>query len=388
MPWNEVDRMSLRNEFVELARREDWNFSELCRRYGISRKTGYKWLARYRQGGRENLRDRSRRPQHCPHQTTAEMEAKIVTLRKEKPAWGGRKLRTALQRSGVAAPSASTITVILRRQQILEAQDGTTPRPYQRFEKEHPNELWQMDFKGDFPTLQRRCYPLTLLDDCTRFSPGLFSCGDQRRETVQSHLEAVFRRYGMPHAMLMDNGSPWGGGDTREHTRLSVWLMRLGIRVKHGRPYHPQTQGKLERFHRTLQGEVLVRESFVDLTACQQRLDAWREEYNFVRPHEALEMATPGSRYRPSPLAYPEALPPIEYAPGGLVRKVQNGGRITYRNREYRVGHAFVGLPVALRPTAVDGILEVWFLQHPIKILDLRATERSGDSFPREREAE
>jgi len=376
MPWTEVNRMSLRKEFVMLAQNDSVDISELCRRFGISRKTGYKWLKRYREGGEANLKDRSRQPTRCPHQTPSTMEKKVVELRKRKSAWGGRKIRAhLLQKGHKGVPAASTITEILRRKKQLDPQESQKHQACCRFEKETPNELWQMDFKGDFPTLEKRCYPLTLLDDCSRFALGLFSCANQQRDTVQSCLERVFQHGGMPHAMLMDNGPPWGGGETCEYTRITVWLMRLGIRVYHGRPYHPQTQGKVERFHRTFKVELVQRESFVDLAHCQRRFDQWREEYNYERPHEALDLATPGSRYHPSSLSYPAHLPPIEYETGALVRKVQHGGRIAFHCREYRVGHAFVGLPVALKPSAVDGVMEVYFCQHLIKMLDLRGEE-------------
>jgi len=376
MSWKEVNRMSLRKEFVLLAQKEGSNVSELCRRFGISRKTGYKWIQRHQEGGEKNLEDRSRRPKSSPRQTAPKMVEAIETQRGK--GWGGRKIRARLIALGHEnVPAPSTITAVLRRRNLVDEEESRKHQPYKRFAKENANELWQIDYKGDFPTLKQRCHPLSVVDDSTRFLAGLSACGDQRRETAQACLEEVFRRYGMPLAMLMDNGSPWGGGEACEHTRLSVWLMRLGIRTLHGRPYHPQTQGKVERFHRTLKGELLNRESFLDLAHCQRRFDEWREEYNYERPHEALGMATPGSRYTPSPRTFPETLPAIEYAPGRLVRKVQHGGRIAFHNREYRVGHAFIGLPVALHPTEKDGIVEVYFCRQKIKTLDLHSRENS-----------
>jgi len=212
MSWNEVNRMSLRHEFVLLSQKEGANIAELCRRFQISRKTGYKWIKRYKEGGVETLKDRSTKPQTCPHQIKPEIETAILLLRKKKPTWGGRKLRKRLQVIGHSGlPSASTITAVLRRGNALEERECGKHKPHKRFQKETPNELWQMDFKGDFPTLEKRCYPLSVLDDCTRFVAGLYSCGDQKRETVQGCLEHAFQHYGLPHAMLMDNGPPWGG---------------------------------------------------------------------------------------------------------------------------------------------------------------------------------
>ncbi len=386
MPWNEVDLMSLRKEFVLLSQQEESNISQLCKRFDISRKTGYKWIKRYKEGGVENLQDRSKKPNTCPHQTDKSIE-QAITENREK-GWGGRKIRSRLIQLGYEnVPSASTITAVLRRLGLLDEKESHKHKAYKRFEKDTPNELWQMDFKGDFPTLKARCYPLSILDDCTRFVPGLFSCANQQRETVQDSLESVFRMYGMPRAMLMDNGSPWGGCKTCEYTRLTIWLIRLGIRVYHGRPYHPQTQGKVERFHRTFKQELLIRESFVDLEYCQRRFDEWRYEYNFERPHEALDMDVPANHYTSSPFVYPGSLPDIEYAPGSIIRKVQQGGRVAYRGEDYRVSRALVGCPVALKPAMTDGMMDVYFCRQKIKTLDLRLNEIKEDNLAIQKKA-
>jgi hypothetical protein len=188
---------------------------------------------------------------------------------------------------------------------------------------------------------------------------------------VQAHLTELFRRYGLPAALLTDNGPPWGGEGVHPYTPLTVWLLRLGVAVRHGRPRHPQTQGKDERFHRTLNAELLSRRTFRDLAECQPAFDAWRRLYNHERPHEALALAVPASRYRVSPRPFPEALPALEYAPGDAVRKVQQGGWISFRGREYRLPEAFVGQPVALRPEADAAALAVWFAEHRLGRLDL-----------------
>jgi hypothetical protein len=175
----------------------------------------------------------------------------------------------------------------------------------------------------------------------------------------------------------MDNGSPWGQDVDHPYTPLTVWLLRLGVGVSHGRPYHPQTQGKDERFHQTLKAEVLQGRLFRDLPDAQRAFDAWRPVYNFERPHEALGLATPSSRYRPSLHPFPETLPAIEYGPGDQVRKVQAGGEISWHRRTIKVGNAFRGYPVALRPTLVDGVWDVFFCRHQIKTLDLRGPDDS-----------
>ncbi len=205
----------------------------------------------------------------------------------------------------------------------------TPPRPFQRFERAAPNELWQMDYKGHFPSLNgARCHPLTVLDDHSRFSLVLKACADEREQTVRAMLNEVFRRYGLPAAMLMDNGSQWGAAGAQPFTALSLWLIRLGIRVAHGRPYHPQTQGKDDRFHRTLKIEQLRHFNFTSLEHCQREFDSFRDRYNLVRPHDALGLATPVSRYRPSPIPFPESLPQIEYADDLEVNNGSGGGLV------------------------------------------------------------
>jgi transposase InsO family protein len=371
MPWKEVSAMSLRLEFVTLATADGANIRALCRRFGISSRTAYKWLARYRAAGAAGLADRSRRPATSPRQTPAAVEAAVVGVREEHPRWGGRKVRAVLLADGQAAPAASTVTAILRRRGLVGAAGAAGARPWQRFEHPAPNGLWQMDFKGHFPAGAGRCHPLTVLDDHSRFAVGIFACAHERGEAVQEHLTGVFRRLGLPDRLLCDNGPPWSG-PRGEYTPLAVWLLRVGVGVVHGRPYHPQTQGKDERFHRTLEAEVLQGRTFADVAAAQAAFDAWRAVYNHRRPHEALGLAVPASRYRPSDRAFPERLADPVYGPGDAVRKVQSGGLVHFRGHGVRVGEAFRGLAVAVRPTATDGVWGVYFLTHAIGQVDLR----------------
>lgn len=319
------------------------------------------------------LQDCPRRPHTSPTQTAPQVENLVLAVRDQFPTWGGRKIRSYLCHRGHAVvPSASTITAILRRHARLDAAQSVAHRPYQRFEKEAPNQLWQMDFKGHFGCCDgSRCHPLTILDDHSRYLLGLFACRDERRDTVQQHLITVFRGYGLPQCLLMDNGSPWGDTPTTPYTRLTVWLLRLGIQISHGRAYHPQTQGKVERVHRTLNEDVLARTCPADLGACQRHFDAWRPVYNNQRPHEALAMQPPQSRYSLSPQPYPETLPDIIYPATLQVRKVQDGGRIFFQGRYWRVGKAFKGYPVALQPDPLqDGVFHVSFCQTRIRTLD------------------
>jgi transposase InsO family protein len=374
MPWSEASTMSLRSEFIRLAAADGTNVSALARRFGVSRKTAYKWLARYRAAGAAGLADRSRRPRTAPAATAPEVERAVLELRAQHPAWGGRKLRRRLSDQGVpAVPAASTITAILRRHGQLGPRAGQA-RAFVRFQHEAPNRLWQMDFKGWFAAGPGACHPLTVLDDHSRYLVGLFACPDERTGTVRARLTDVFGRYGLPDRILCDNGPPWGtvGADER-HTELTVWLLRLGVGVCHGRPYHPQTQGKDERLHRTLAVEVLQGRAFRDLADCQRRYDAWREVYNHQRPHEALALDVPGRRYAVSPRSYPQALPPLEYHPTDAVRKVQADGSISFGGRLWRVGKAFRGQPVGVRATAADGVWAVYFGVHAVAQIEMRA---------------
>ncbi len=374
MPWNAMDAMSLRAEFVVLAHQKGSNIRGLCRRYQISPRTAYKWLKRYEQEGLAGLEDRSRRPKRSPRQTKAEMEAKVLAVREER-GWGGRKLARWLHNQGCeGVPHPNTITDILRRAGKLDEEVCAQRGPVQRFERNLPNELWQMDFKGHFATLNGRCHPLTLLDDHSRFCVGLKACEDETGQTVQGHLVSIFRQYGLPKAILCDNGGPWGAGYPElELSTLAVWLICLGIALQHGRPAHPQTQGKDERFHRTLKAELLQGRSFSNPLDCQRYFDAWRDRYNLERPHEALHLDTPAQHYSLSQRLYPEVLPPIEYNAGEIVRKVQSNADVTYHDREYRVGKGLIGQYVALRPTETEGVFDVFFCHYKIRQIDTRS---------------
>ena len=377
MPWRECTVMSLRSEFVRLATQEGANISALCRRFDISRKTAYKWLKRYQQEGLDGLKDRSRRPRSSPRRTSPSVEAAVLEARQAHPAWGGRKIQSWLLARGQVVPaSPNTVTAILRRHGLIDPEEARKHRPFERFEAAEPNELWQMDFKGYFPLGEGGyCHPLTLIDDHSRYLLGLWACPDETQATVRARLIQVFREYGLPQRILVDNGPPWGDGADNPYTLLTVWLIRLGIRVTHSSAYHPQTLGKDERLHRTLQEEVLERHACSTLEDWQGIFTPWRDIYNYERPHEALGMQTPASRYRPSPRPYPEVLPPIVYEPSDIVRKVDVSGRISFQNRVFRVGKAFRHQPVCVRPTDRDGEYAVFFCQQQIGRIDLRCEE-------------
>jgi transposase InsO family protein len=371
MAWGSA--LDRREEFVRLAGLPGANRAELCRRFGVSRSNGYKWLGRHGADGAAGLAERSRRPLTSPGQTPDELAAQVLSVRSEHPAWGGRKIRRVLQNAGLAAPAASTISEILRRSGRLDGPGAGEARDWTRFEHAAPNDLWQMDFKGHFALEAGRCHPLTVLDDHSRYALEIGACGDERTETVQARLGRVFRRYGLPRRILADNGSPWGtSGSPERHTRLTVWLLDLDVPVIHGRPYHPQTQGKDERFHRTLKGEVLDGTIFPGLDQAQAAFDAWREVYNCKRPHEAIGLDTPSRRYRMSPRPMPSSVEPPDYESQAQVRTVHDGGWISFKGRQLNCSKAFVGKRLALRATDTDGLYDLCYRRHVLAQVDLR----------------
>jgi hypothetical protein len=230
-----------------------------------------------------------------------------------------------------------------------------------------------MDFKGYFALGSGGyCHPLTVIDDHSRFLVGLKACPNQTYETVRSQLTAIFEQFGLPERMLMDNGSPWGDDWVTRHTILTVWLLRLDIAVSHGRPYHPQTQGKDERLNRTLKEEVINRHAMMDLAESQSVFDHWWQIYNYDRPHDALQLETPASCYHPSHRPFPAVLPPITYEPQDIIRKVDLSGKIYFHNQVFRIGKAFRHQPVALRPIDDEPVFDVFFCKHQVARIDLR----------------
>ena len=380
MPWKVHSPMSLRDQFVSLASLDDANVSLLCRRFGISRKTGYKWLARRRQGEPDAaLADRSRRPARSPTRTPDAMEQQVIALRMQHPAWGARKLKRRLEDRDVGCvPARSTVNDILHRHGLIDPAESAKHAPLRRFERAAPNELWQMDFKGPVATTRGPCYPLTVTDDHSRYNIVLKACDNQRTDTVRAALIDAMRLHGMPASILSDNGPPFGGFRQAGYfTELGVWLIRHGVHVIHGRPLHPQTQGKEERFHRTLDIEVIAARVFTGVPHCQQEFDHWRPIYNNERPHEALGLEVPAKRYRPSLRSFPEAPPLVEYEAHDVVRKVCRAGKVSFRGLARLIGGAFAGQRVAMRTTAVDGKIDVFYCHQRVAEIDLRV--QSGD---------
>ena len=377
MPWKESTAMEERKRFIQEAKTGSTTLTRLCQQFGISRQTGYKWLKREREEGEQGLQDRSRKPKSSPLQSPAEVEAEVIRIRDKHPVWGGRKIRKIMEREGkVPVPSASTITAILRRYHRIDLEESRKREAFIRFEYDEPNQLWQMDFKGHFRLLDGEyCHPLTIVDDHSRFLVGLKACPNERALTVQKQLSQVFEQYGLPQRILTDNGSPWGDEKESPFTFLTTWLMQLGVDVIHSRAYHPQTNGKNERFNRTLLEEVIARQGFENLDEAQAFFDQWSTVYNTYRPHEALNFEVPSSRYEPSKQCFPSSLPLAEYGPLEIVRKTDRKGVFTYEGHKLRLEKAFPSKEVVIRPAKAAGVIEVYFYNNKIARFDLRESE-------------
>lgn len=330
MPWGVKTVERMREEFVAAAKSKG-NISAVCREYGITRKTGYKWIARASAGETDSERfcDKSTAPKKTANKTPAKTEELILKCREENPAWGGKTIRKVLENSGqIDLPCAKTCNNILKRNGCIDPQESMKHRAYQRFERETCNELWQTDFKGDFTLLDgSRCYPLTIIDDHSRFSIMIDAKPDTRG--VRDSFEQAFLHYGLPDALLSDNGSEFAGF-RGGYTRFERWLMDYNVLPIHGRVMHPQTQGKIERFHRTMKQELLNHTNFSDLTDAQQQLQRWRQKYNEVRPHEALGLKVPSQVYVPSPRKYKNKPDAFEYSGLYPMRKVNSWGYLRF----------------------------------------------------------
>ena len=361
-----------RLEFVVEALAGEKSMSRLCREYEVSRPTGYKWLRRYQAG--EPLRDQSHASRRHPNRTPPEVEALLVAARNRHPTWGGRKLVRYLEDQGYSGlPAASTATEILRRHGLISPEESEKHTPYRRFQMERPNQLWQMDFKGHFAlTDGTRCHPLTISDDHSRRLLCLDAYDNERWPSVQRSLLRVFQENGLPEAILSDNGPPWGD-NANGYTPYEVWMMQLGILPIHGRPLHPQTQGKEERFHRTLKEDVLKRRALADLLQAQTVFDAYRAEFNQERPHAALGYDVPDRHYTPSPRPLPGSWGEPEYDAGLTLRRVNSKGYLSIQGRRYYLSEAMIGKYVELR-FRPDNLVDLCY--GPFRIASIDLSER------------
>jgi putative transposase len=337
MPWSETTAMNERLQFVADVRRGSEEMAVLCRRYGISRKTGYKWLTRYAADGATGLAERSHRPHTCPHASAPEAVDALCELRQRHPTWGPKKLLAILARRWptLVLPAPSTAAALLKRAGLVTSprrrrMPGHPGRPMAAMDV--PNAIWTSDFKGEFKTRDGRyCYPLTIADGYSRF---LFACqGLPSTATVgvQPVFRRLFREYGLPARIRSDNGVPFATIALGRLSTLSVWWVRLGILPDLIEPSSPQQNGRHERMHRTLKAEA-TKPPEAHARAQQRRFDAFRAEYNTERPHESLGQATPASWYTASACPYPERLPALEYPAHCEVRRVSRNGGIRWHN--------------------------------------------------------
>lgn len=371
MPWSTHTVSELRTAFVHAVRTANRPVTQAATDFGISRKTAYKWLARF--DAQEPLGDRSRRPHHSPARTGPEAEAAVLEVR-DRFGWGPRKIAAYLRGLDRPAPPARTAAAILRRHGRVAP--APAPEAVQRFERPGPNELWQLDFKGYVEVERRRVYPLTVLDDHSRFLLALRCCADQTYASAWAALWDALGEYGLPEQVLCDNAFGTHGRPAPGASWFEARLIRLGIRVARGRPYHPQTQGKVERLHGTLEREVIPRLPRDRLPDFQAGLDHWRRcVYNPLRPHEALGDVPPLTRWRPSPRPRPAELPAVEYPPGAVLRKVAGTGGIRWRKALILAGHGLVGDFV--RVEEGDGSVTLWYGAHRIRQVPL---DRLGDA--------
>jgi putative transposase len=379
MPWSVADLMSIRLEFVAEVLAHRRPFTVLCAQYGISDKTGYKWLARFTTGGPPALADGAHRAQSCPHRTPLAQREALLAARRAHPTWGARKLRAMLQDQQPAQhwPAASTITTLLHTAGLVPPRRRRPrPTPSERapfLTADTPNALWSIDYKGQFTTGDgRACYPLTLVDSASRYLLACDAHPHGRTRAVQASLERCFRTYGLPQAILSDNGTPFGHpGAPRRFSALSLWFISLGIRPLFIRPGHPEQNGRHERMHRTLKAEA-TKPPARTCAAQQDRLDAFREEYNRVRPHEALGQTPPARHYHPSEHPWPSRLAPPAYPAHYLVRRIAPSGVLNWHQRQIYLSTTFAGYDVGLCPvTSIH--YDVYFAAYLLGSLDVQA---------------
>jgi transposase InsO family protein len=376
MPWHEATPMEQREQFVRDQQRGLYTMTELCARYDVSRKTGYKWLDRFDEGGRGALQDRSRAPHRCPHAMSDEVAQLVCDARRAHPTWGPAKLLDWLapRHPGLTLPAASTAGDLLAREGLVnkrrrrrsDRHPGVVPATTTQ-----PNDLWTADFKGHFRTGDGiYCYPLTVADLHTRCLLGCQGLLTTTGAGVQAVFERLFRIYGLPDAIRTDNGVPFATVAIHGLSALNVWWIQLGIQHQRILPAHPQQNGAHERMHRTLKREA-IRPARATLAAQQRAFNRFRAEYNDERPHQALGGRTPGELYRPSPRTYTGVVPPVEYPGHFIVKHVTNAGTFRFKKRLVFIANALIHHRVGLEEVA-DGIWSIYFCRVLIGRLDER----------------
>jgi len=371
MAWGAMNVDDQRVRFVVSASRQEKTMRALCQEFAISRPTGYEWLRRYRRGGIAGVVEKSRRPRNSPRQTAAEIEERVVELREQRPDWGARKLQVLLAREKIPLPVITVHRILLRRG-LVRPQDQFRVA-VERFERGAPNQLWQMDFKSPLGW-GAPVGPLSVLDDHSRYAIALHGTWSTKAEPVKQRLIEAFQSCGVPEEMLMDHGTPWWNMQAvAGWTWLTVWIMRQGIQLHFSGYRHPQTQGKVERFHGAL-GAAMKRRAIPASQERQSWLDEFRHEYNHLRPHEALGMKTPAVVWSKSSRRYVAHPPAWEYEAGAEVYKLSTQGQLQLTRRRWDISRALAGEWVQL--VRVEGRVLVYYCRSLVRELDL-VTQRS-----------
>ena len=346
MPWKDKTVEELRQEFAEAAQ-QSTNFSSVCREFGITRATGYKWLKRYE--NQETVSDRNRRPNITANKTPEAIELKILSMRTEHPGWGAKKIKVALENQGLSMPCEKTVNNILNRYHCISKEESLKHKPFTRFEKEYCNEMWQTDFKGEFKMQNGiYCYPLDIFDDHSRFVIRI-KPSESTSNLVLPVFREAFYEFGMPDSVLSDNGAQFAGF-RQGYTQFEKWLMNHDILPIHGRMKHPQTQGKIERFHRTMNQELLNHYIPKDIADAERVFADWRNCYNNERPHEALGMKCPSEIYVPSKRIYCDQVEKFEYSGKYHVIKVNSWGYVRFDHWQVYLSETMIDEHIEFRP--------------------------------------
>lgn len=371
MPWKEKTVKESREEFVKRVLSHEKSKTALCREYGISRPTGDLWIKRYLNG--QPMDNRSRAPFKTANKIDEETEKLIVDYRQSHPSIGAVKIQRILENKGLKnIPCGSTVNAILKRNNCITREASQASTPCKRFEKEAPNDMWQADFKGHFQmTDGNRCRPLNIIDDHSRYNLCSDALSTETFADVQSSMLRLFYKYGIPFSFLCDNGNPWGTAQSTGYTRFEVWLMELGILTVHGRIYHPQTQGKEEKYNGNMKRELLNHTTISDFADAQRKFDYYREFYNNERPHHALNLDVPAKHYTPSKRHMPAKIEDWEYGKEYETRRVKSTGFVTYRGQGYFLSESLGEKVLGIGESSLPGCVNLYFRQFRIARIDV-----------------
>lgn len=386
MPWKVSDPMDQRKKLIGIAKTKAMSFSDACEAFGVSRKTGYKWLERYDSGGVAGLEERSRAPKVVPWALSSSMKSRLIALRKRRPRWGPRKLLAWLEdhEPELELPAASTVGELLKREGLVQSRRrARRPQatPSNLHEAVAPNDCWCVDFKGQFVVAHEYCYPLTATDLFSRFLLDCQALSSTSTAEARPIFENLFHEYGLPGAIRSDNGPPFASVGLGGLSKLSVWWVRLGIRLERIPPGKPQHNGQHERMHRTLKAET-AKPPEATVVAQQRRFDEFRLDFNTERPHEALGNDVPVSLYQPSQRDLPAKLAELEYPAHHVLRSVRSDGHIKLKGKALYVSEALTGEVVSLEEVD-DDVWKIFFGPLLLGIINARLPKMKIAPMPR-----